>query len=199
MLFRGRAASVLTVLELEDDEVESLGVVVESGRGSLPFALLHGEALVACAAWALGEAGVTQVDLVTPWEALVEAEQPLVLHDPLCPMTPADFVAAAVARCAQTQAVVVAVRPVTDTLKRVDADGAVEQTVDRDAMRQVTSPIVLPAAVVAALDGLPTTDFAALASALAARFPVVTLEAPAEGRRVGDEEDVRVLEALTAR
>ena len=181
------------------DEDGSLGVVVESGRGSLPFALCHGEALVACAAWALGEAGVTQVDMGPPWEALVEAEEPLVLHDPLCPMTPADFIAACVERCAATQAVVVGVRPVTDTLKAVDADGVVQDTVDREAMRQVTSPIVLPASVVAGLEGLASTDFAELAADLAARFPVVTLEAPAEGRRVGDEDDVRVLEALTAR
>lgn len=181
------------------DEDGSLGVVVESGRGSLPFALCHGEALVACAAWALGEAGVTQVDLGTPWEALVEAEEPLVLHDSLCPMTPADFIAACVERCATTQAVVIGVRPVTDTLKAVDADGVVEGTVDREAMRQVTSPIVLPASVVAGMEGLASTDFATLAADLAARFPVVTMQAPPEGRRVGDEDDVRVLEALTAR
>ena len=181
------------------DEDGSLGVVVESGRGSLPFALCHGEALVACAAWALGEAGVTQVDLGTPWEALVEAEEPLVLHDPLCPMTPADFIAACVERCATTQAVVIGVRPVTDTLKAVDADGVVQGTVDREAMRQVTSPIVLPASVVAGMEGLASTDFAELAADLAARFPVVTMQAPPEGRRVGDEDDVRVLEALTVR
>ena len=47
--------------------------------------------------------------------------------------------------------------------------------------------MVLPAAVVAALDGLPTTDFAALVAALAERFPVETLEAPAEARRVADD------------
>ena len=57
---------------------------------------------------------------------------------------------------------------------------------------------MLPAAVVAALDGVPTTDFAALVAALAERFPVETLEAPAEARRVADEADLRVLEALTA-
>jgi 2-C-methyl-D-erythritol 4-phosphate cytidylyltransferase len=57
--------------------------------------------------------------------------------------------------------------------------------------------VVLPATVVAALDGLPTTDLAALVAQLATRFPVVTLEAPPEGRRVADEHDVRVLEALT--
>jgi len=33
---------------------------------------------------------------------------------------------------------------------------------------------------------------------LAERFPVETLEAPAEARRVADDADLRVLEALTA-
>ena len=32
------------------------------GRGSLPFALVHGESLVAAASWALGEAGVELFD-----------------------------------------------------------------------------------------------------------------------------------------
>ena len=48
--------------------------MVESDRGSLPFALVHGEPLVAAAAWAMGEAGVTLVDLGTGWEAVVAAE-----------------------------------------------------------------------------------------------------------------------------
>ena len=41
----------------------ALGVVLDEDRGSLPYALIHGEALVACAAWALGDAGVTPVDV----------------------------------------------------------------------------------------------------------------------------------------
>ena len=56
----------------------------------------------------------------------------------------------------------------------------------------------LPAAVVASLDGLPTTDLAGLVAHLAGRFPIVTEDAPVEGRRVADEQDVRLLEALTA-
>jgi len=36
-----------------------------------------------------------------------------------------------------------------------------------------------------------------LVAELAARFPVENLEAPAEARRVADEADLRVLEALT--
>ncbi|WGL53101.1 2-C-methyl-D-erythritol 4-phosphate cytidylyltransferase [Nocardioides sp. BP30] len=170
--------------------------MVEADRGSLPFALIHGEALVACAVWALGEAGVTPVDFTLPWEAVVEAGQPYVLHDPLCPMTPASFVARCVTEAVARDVVVVAVRPVTDTVKIV-ADGLVGDTLDRSELVEVTSPIVLPASAVARLDELPSGDFATLAAQLATRFPIHTLEAPAEGRRVADLDDVRVLEALT--
>jgi 2-C-methyl-D-erythritol 4-phosphate cytidylyltransferase len=172
--------------------------VVEADRGSLPFALINGEALVACAAWALGEAGVTPVDFSTTWASIVESGEPFVLHDPLCPMTPADFVAQCVATATERDAVVVAVRPVTDTVKTV-TDGIVGDTVDRAELVEVTSPIVLPAAVVEALSEAPTGDFATIAAELAARFPVATLEAPAEGRRIADLDDLRLLEALTRR
>jgi 2-C-methyl-D-erythritol 4-phosphate cytidylyltransferase len=155
---------------------------------------VHGEPLVACAAWALGEAGVGAVDTGTPWAALVDG--PLVLHDPLCPLTPPAFVVACVERAVESAAVVVGVRPVTDTVK--ETEGAyVGPTLDRARLTQVAAPVVLPAAVVAALDGLPTTDLAALVADLATRFPVETLEAPAEARRVASEDDLRLLEALT--
>jgi 2-C-methyl-D-erythritol 4-phosphate cytidylyltransferase len=177
--------------------VDALGAVVETGRGSLPFALVHGEPLVACAVWALGEAGVFVVDLGTSWAAVTDADVPFVLHDPLCPLTPPEFIAECVTHAAERAAVVVGVRPVTDTVKE-QHDGRVGATVDRNTLLQVVSPIVLPAAVVAALDGVPTLDFAALVAELAQRFPVETLEAPAEARRANDVSDLRVLEALTA-
>jgi 2-C-methyl-D-erythritol 4-phosphate cytidylyltransferase len=170
--------------------------VVETDRGSLPFALVHGESLVASAAWALGEAGVTVVDLVTEWAELVAAEAPFVLHDALCPLTPPAFVEECVRHAAERSAVTVGVRPVTDTVKEL-RDGRVGETVDRTVLLQVVSPVVLPAGVVAALDGVPSHDFVELVATLAERFPVVTLEAPAEARRVADEADLRVLEALT--
>ena len=171
--------------------------MVETGRGSLPFMLVHGEPLVAAAAWALGEAGIFVVDLGTSWEAVTDADVPFVLHDPLCPLTPPAFLAACVAHAAGSAAVTVGVRPVTDTVKELH-DDRVGDTHDRAALVQVVSPVVLPAAVVAALDGPPTLDFAELVADLAERFPVETLEAPAEGRRVADQDDLGVLEALTA-
>ena len=63
------------------------------GRGSLPFALLHGESLVAVASWALGEAGVELLDFTAPWADVAGPGSRLVVHDPLCPGTPAAFLA----------------------------------------------------------------------------------------------------------
>ena len=174
-----------------------MGTIVETDRGSLPFALVHGEPLVAAAAWAMGEAGVHLVDLGTSWEAIADAGTPFVLHDAMCPLTPTAFIVECVTRAAERSAVTVGVRPVTDTVKEY-AEPRVGATVDRSALLQVVSPVVLPAAVVAALDGPPpTTDFAALVAELATRFPVETLEAPAGARRVAEEGDLRILEALT--
>lgn len=178
----------------------ALGVVAEADRGSLPFALIHGEALVAAATWSLGESGVTPVDFTTSWQGVVAAEEPLVLHDSLCPMTPPAFIAHCVTTALARGAVVVGVRPVTDTVKKLAIEDGVPvlgETVDRSTLVSVASPIVLPPAVVASLEGWPSGDFAEIAGALARRFPVVSVEAPSAGRRVASPEDVRLLEALS--
>jgi 2-C-methyl-D-erythritol 4-phosphate cytidylyltransferase len=91
---------------------------------------------------------------------------------------------------------VVGFRPVTDTVKRSDGD-RLGATVDRTGLRAVTSPVVVPAAVLAGLDGLDTSDFAALVADLATRAEVVWLEAPPLSRRVRDEDDLADLEALS--
>lgn len=181
---------------MEEEREPALGTVVDEDRGHLPYALIHGEALVAAAAWALGEAGVTPVDTGIPWSGLAVAEEPYVLHDALCPMTPPAFIAECVARAIERSCVVVGVRPVTDTIKVVE-DGRVGDTVDRDGLVAVASPVVLPPSVVGALDGLPSTDFVTLVDALRQRYPVELVEAPPEARRVGSADDVRLLEALT--
>ena len=167
-----------------DVDVIALGRVVDEGRGSLPFALVHGEALVACASWALSEAGVLPVDARTTMEGLVDAESALVLHDALCPMTPPGFIAACVRRAVEEDVVVVG------TARAVDGTGAFV----------VASPIVLPTDVVDEVSDLlhdPGVDFAALTTALRERTPVVTVEGPAAAARVADLDDVRALEAST--
>lgn len=181
---------------MEYDVPPALGTVIVDGRGPLPFALIHGEALVAAAAWVLGESGVTPIDVTVPWSGVVEAGEPFVLHDSLCPMTPPAFIADCVAQAVERGSVVVGVRPVTDTVKVVE-DGLVGETVDREGLVAVASPIVLPPEVVASLDALPSSDFVALVTELRRRYPVELVEAPPAARRVGSEDDVRVLEALT--
>src|SRR6201999_1966455 len=115
------------------------GVVVEWGRGSLPFALIHGESLVACAAWAMGEAGIQLLDLTTPWDDVRAAGEALVWHDALCPMPPPDFLSACVRRAVADGVVVAGVLPVTDTVKEVVGSSAgpvVGVTHDREQLRR---------------------------------------------------------------
>ncbi len=183
------------------DQPSALGTVLEQDRGSLPFLLLHGESLVVCAAWTLGEAGVTSLDVTTGWASVRESGEPLVLHDALCPATPAWFLAACVEESVEHDAVVAGVRPVTDTVKEREPgpeDGLLGATVDREELVTVASPVVLPARVVAGLEELPSTDLAAVVEALRADHPVRLLQAPPEGRRVGDEDELEVLASLTS-
>lgn len=169
---------------------------METGRGSLPFALLHGESLVGCATWALGEAGVESVGLTASWP-VQGRHAAYVVHDSLCPMTPPTFLAGCVDASLAREAVVVGVRPVTDTVKALRGE-LLGETLDRDGLVVVASPVVLPATVVAALNGLPSADFAELVGELRRRWPVLFVEAPPEGRRVSSEADLALLAALTA-
>jgi 2-C-methyl-D-erythritol 4-phosphate cytidylyltransferase len=146
----------------------------------------------------LGDSGVDLVDATVGWDALVDADRDLVLHDALCPMTPAVFIAQCLDRARASGRPVVGVRPVTDTVKVV-AHGRVGRTLDREALVAITSPLVVPAAVVSTLARRPSSDLAAAVAELAAAgHPVETLAAPAEGRRVSTLDDVRLLGALTA-
>lgn len=158
------------------DPTPALGTVVDEGRGSLPYSLVLGESLVACAAWGLGDAGVTAVDHGTLWEGIVDSGEPFVLHDSLCPLTPAPFIATCVARAVEVDAVVVGV----------------------DAAGRVLSPVVLPASVVAGLDALPSTDFDELVARLDGAVALERVVAPASAARVGSAEDVAALEALVS-
>ncbi len=182
-------------------EVEAIAVgrVLDEGRGSLPFALVHGEALVAAASWALSEAKVLPVDARTSFAGIVDADLPLVLHDSLCPMTPPEFVAECVRRAVAADVVVAAVRPVTDTVKTTH-DGLLGRTLDRDALVRVVSPVVVPAGRFPADEAHladPSTDLARLVDALRDGGPVELVEAPAEAMRVSGQADLRLLEALT--
>jgi 2-C-methyl-D-erythritol 4-phosphate cytidylyltransferase len=185
---------------MSDLDVPVLGWVPTTGRGSLPFALLHGEPLVVVASAALESAGAELVDFTTELAELADLEVPpvLVLHDPLCPLTPPAFLREAIALAAAEQVVVVGAHPVSDTIKRTES-GVVGETVDREQLWALASPIVLPAPVLASLGGWPDADdVTALVEQLREQDEVRFLEAPALARRVEDESSLELLEALAA-
>jgi 2-C-methyl-D-erythritol 4-phosphate cytidylyltransferase len=151
---------------------------------------------VAAASWALGEADVVLFDASVTFEQVRASGRALVLHDPLCPLTPVDFLREAVEVAAGSGTVVVGFRPVTDTVKQV-SDDLLGATVDRAGLRAVASPVVVPAGVLARLDRLDADDFPALVAELAPVGEITWLEAPPLARRVRDEADLAVLEALS--
>ncbi|MCW2785314.1 MAG: hypothetical protein JWP74_1831 [Marmoricola sp.] len=181
---------------MDEDDVAALGWVPLEGRGSLPFALVHGESLIAAASWAVGEAGVQLYDASVPFAVVRDSGRPLLLHDPLCPLTPADFLVRAVETCLESERTVVGFRPVTDTVKQQTGD-RLGATVDRADLRTVTSPVVIPGAVLAGLDRLDAADFPALVAELAGRGELAWLEAPAIGRRIASTSELEVLEAFS--
>lgn len=143
----------------------------------------------------LGTAGLADGDVV-------------VVHDPLFPLAPAALVRAVVEALegddgATGPAAVVPVRPVTDTLKRVDEDEVVTGTVDREGFRMVYSPQAYRAgALAAALDG---ADDAALRDPGADVLPRLVQErggrlssvlAPGEVFRVAAADDLVLAEAM---
>jgi hypothetical protein len=186
---------------MELDELPAMAVVPSEGRGSLPFALVHGESLLVAASWAVGAAGLQLLDASVPWEQVREDGRDLVVHDPLCPLTPPAFLEQALAESRRSGAVVVGVRPVTDTVKQVagvvDDALLVGKTLDRETLRCPASPVVLPGAVLQQLEEPPVGQLATLVAELSRRFPVRHLLAPSLGRRVGSQADVAVLAALS--
>ena len=98
--------------------------------------------------------------------------------------------------------VVAAVLPVTDTVKVLE-DGpggpVVGHTLDRDGLRRLVSPLVLPPSVVAAMDDWPSDDLVDALGALREGHRVELVEAPTSAMRVRDRTDLARLEALTDR
>lgn len=180
----------------DDQDVSALGWVPVEGRGLLPFALVHGESLVAAASWAVGEAGIQLYDASVSWSQVRDSGRTLLIHDPLCPLAPSSFLEHAVRTATGTGQVVVGFRAVTDTIKELLPE-TLGTTIDRDGLRSVASPVVIPAAILAGLEDPGIADLPALVALLAGRGPVHWLEAPSLARRIHDLEELAVLEALS--
>jgi 2-C-methyl-D-erythritol 4-phosphate cytidylyltransferase len=132
----------------------------------------------------------------------------VVMHDPLCPLVPASFLAACLddtgaadvrrgAAGPGGDGALVAFRPVTDTIKTV-VDDQIVGTLDREVFGVVASPVVFDHRHEhTAPQGLPpTADFGALVAWLRAQGPVSLRKAPSLGRRVDDPSAVNLLECM---
>lgn len=138
-------------------------------------------------------------DPSTPLDLLCHGADRIVVHDPLCPLLAPAALSGCVAALLPGQAVL-GVRPVTDTLKRVE-EGELSSTIERDLMAALASPVVFAADAVEPLTRLlPTAgdlgDLAALVGALAGLCRLRGLEVPSAGRRIGDADDLAVLTVL---
>ena len=128
-----------------------------------------------------------------------EGVEAVVVHDAARPLAhPGLFSAVLEALAAGADGAVAAV-PVADTLKRVDADGTVVETVDREGLWAVQTPQGFRADVLrAAHAGDPeATDDAGLVEATGGR--VVVVAGDRRNLKVTDPADLDLLEALVGR
>jgi len=142
--------------------------------------------------------GAPGVDRQTPLQRLCEGATVVVVHDALCPSVPPQVLADCLAALTPGTAVV-GVRPVTDTVKRVER-GVVSSTLDRDAVAELASPVVFAVAdLPAVLPRLPTAgaleDLLALVDALCRAVRLVGVEVPSSGRRLHHRDDLVLLAA----
>jgi hypothetical protein len=111
----------------------------------------------------------------------------LVIHDPACPNVPASFVRELIEACGATGRSQMAVLAVTDTIKVTDGP-TVGETLDRDTLAVLASPLVLPPGV------RPRgRDMAGLLDDLCSRGGVDLVEAPPEVVRLMDASDTAFL------
>jgi len=137
----------------------------------------------------MAEQGLSGLRIVEPDQ--VPPEAVLVIHDPACPTVPASFVRQLVEVCGVTGRPQVAVLAVTDTIKVTDGD-AVGETLDRDSLATVASPIVLPPGV-----RTQGRDVTGIVDELRRSHDLDLVEAPAGVVRLADGSDVAFLPGTT--
>jgi len=85
--------------------------------------------------------GATRQESVAAALLVVPIDIELVLvHDAARPLVPSSVIAEVISELADGVEAVVPVLPVVDTIKRVDSNGDVVETVDRNALRRVQTP-----------------------------------------------------------
>ena len=134
----------------------------------------------------LGAGGVrvsTSSTPASPGTDIVEAGEDLVLHDALCPMTPPAFIAACLERARATGLTSWSGSARSPTPSRSSPTTGWGRPSTATTLVAITSPLVVPAAVLAELDAptVTATSAAAVADLAAAGHRVETLAAPVRG------------------
>lgn len=117
----------------------------------------------------------------------------LLVHDPLCPLTPPAFLVSMAALGAEG-ATAVAVLSLTDTVKAVAGD-VVTATIDRSAVASVASPFVGPSELVLQAAEV-VLDLPSLVRGLWARVPVEPVAAVASCARVSEPSELDLLSSV---
>jgi 2-C-methyl-D-erythritol 4-phosphate cytidylyltransferase len=135
--------------------------------------------------------------------ALPDAAHFVLVHDAARPLLAADLVDRVLVGLASGADGVVPALPVTDTIKRVDGDGAVAETLDRAVLRAVQTPQGFPVAVLRdaiarAGDALAgATDCASLVEAAGGR--VICVDGDVDNLKITSRSDLVRAEELAAR
>jgi 2-C-methyl-D-erythritol 4-phosphate cytidylyltransferase len=207
------------------EHLTARAVVPLDGRGSLVFETLHDEPLYLGAVRTLGRVFgeiVIRVEAsqahrvrtevsglghairvleIGPWwdDLRTAAAGPLLVHDPLCPLTPDESLSSLLERAGDGATSYAAVRPVTDTVKTA-ASGRITGTIDRSGLMALASPTVIARPVMerAVADDTPPPldDLARLVAWLRDRGKVELSHAPSLARRVDDVSAVHLLECV---
>lgn len=135
--------------------------------------------------------------------AVVPADTEIVLvHDAARPLVPVSLVEAVVAAVRAGADAVVPGLPVSDTIKRVDPGGVVQETPPRAELRAVQTPQGFPVAVLRAAHsavaaaGVVATDDAGLAEALG--HDVLVIPGSADALKITHPADFGLAEAILA-
>ena len=158
----------------ESDWVDAI-VVVAPPDWEEP-AILLAEELGCGKAHACVTGGATRTDSVRAGLAEVPADALVVLvHDAARPFVSDEVIERVLAPLSEGWDGVVPGLPVSDTLKRVEPDGAVVETVSRDSLYAVQTPQAFPADVLrrAVAGSAEATDCAGLVEAVGGRVKVV--------------------------
>jgi 2-C-methyl-D-erythritol 4-phosphate cytidylyltransferase len=144
--------------------------------------------------------GAERQDSVRLGLAAVGSEADIVLvHDAVRPFLTEDMIARVVAAAVKHGAAIVAV-PMRDTVKRVGADGLIEETVDRKPLWLAQTPQAFKRALLeeahekALRNGLRATDDAQLVERLGQHVAIV--EGSTENIKVTRPEDLMIGEAI---